>query len=244
MTNAAPPFDLVPYAGTCWRFVEDQNTSSTMKLVDGAEEQRILEELLDTSKPPVPPSCQHLHYLYFTPFRYPARTSTRYRKAGDRRGVYYAAENVQTAAAELAFYRALFFLESPDTDPPRNPFELTAFSAVLSSAHCLDIDAAFGPEKRAELSDPVNYAPCHALSDQARNHGADIIRFASVRHSGGVNLAVLSCDVFAETTPRSREGWWFTIRPDRVFASKRFGDGRYDFPFETFADDPRIAALL
>lgn len=244
LTSAAPRFDLTFHEAECWRFVEDQNTSSTMKLVDSAEEQRILEELLDMSKPPVPAPCRHLHYLYFTPFRYPAREATRFRRRGEPRGVYYAAETLETAAAEVAFYRVLFFLESPDTAPPKSPFELTAFSAVVSSAACLDVTQQFDAPTRAALSDPVAYAPCHRLVDELRDAGGQIIRFPSVRHHGGTNLAVLSCAAFREPAPRTREGWWFSIRPDRIFASKRFGGGSFDFPFEGFANDPRIAAIL
>ena len=43
-----------------------------MKIVDTLAEQARLEELLEHSKPAVPPECRHLHYLLFTPFRYGA----------------------------------------------------------------------------------------------------------------------------------------------------------------------------
>ena len=43
-------------------------------------------------------------------------------------GVFYASETPQTAVAEMAFYRLLFFAESPDTPWPANPAEYTAFS--------------------------------------------------------------------------------------------------------------------
>ena len=41
-----------------------------MSLVDTLEEQALLEEVLDDSKPAVPEDCRNLHYLLFTPFRY------------------------------------------------------------------------------------------------------------------------------------------------------------------------------
>lgn len=215
-----------------------------MKLVDGAEEQRILEELLDETKPPVPAACQHLHYLFFTPFRYSARQPTRYRPKGEQRGVYYAAETIETAAAELAFYRALFFLESPETEPPRKPFELTAFTGLVSSERCLDIHRQFSQDELASLSDPIEYGPCHRLAENVRDRSGEIIRFPSVRAQGGTNLAVFGCSVFREARPRHQEGWWFTIREDRIFAAKRFGAGQLDFPYEMFGNDPRIAELL
>ena len=101
-----------PRAGTIWRMVEAQHRVSTMKLIDDADEQHTLEELLDASKPPVPAECAGLHYLLFTPFRYEARADSRFRRAGATPPVFYGAEQVDTAVAEIAFWRLLFFLES------------------------------------------------------------------------------------------------------------------------------------
>jgi len=226
------------YAGSVWRFVEDQNLSSTMKLVDGTADQATLEALLDETKPPVPEDCAHLHYLMFTPFRYPARTATRYRPAGERRGVFYAAEAVATAAAEVAFYRLLFFLESPETVPPERPFEMTAFRVRLNVKHAVDLRRET-PERVVELSDPVDYAPCHALAAEARTGGVGAIRYPSVR-TRGWNVALLDCAGFAGVRPTALEGWWFRFSGRGLFAVKRFGEGRLDFPVEMFAGDPRV----
>jgi hypothetical protein len=52
--------------------VEAQHQVSTHKLVDSLSEQALLEELIEATKPTVPPECRHLDYLLFTPFRYAA----------------------------------------------------------------------------------------------------------------------------------------------------------------------------
>ena len=59
------------WRGKAWRVVEAQHEASTMKLVDGPEEQRLLEQLLEAAKPPLPAAAHGLHYLLATPFRYP-----------------------------------------------------------------------------------------------------------------------------------------------------------------------------
>src|SRR6266850_8408521 len=64
--------DAGALAGICWRLVEAQHRISTLKLVDSVDEQETLEDLIQASKPSVPPECQHLHYLLSTPFRYGA----------------------------------------------------------------------------------------------------------------------------------------------------------------------------
>src|SRR5215211_7035249 len=103
-TPAALSSEARPLAGTCWRLVEAQHRVSTLKLVDSVDEQEALEELIQTTKPSLPPDCQHLHYLLATPFRYgaPYPHGSRFRRAGLTEGVFYAAEAPQTAVAEMA----------------------------------------------------------------------------------------------------------------------------------------------
>ena len=100
--------------GACWRLVEAQHRVSTMKLVDTLDEQALLEDELEATKPPLPASCVHLDYLLATPFRYGRYPgNSRFRREGYSPGVFYASEQVETAVAETAFYRLLFFVESP-----------------------------------------------------------------------------------------------------------------------------------
>lgn len=60
-----------PLQGRLVRLVESQEQVATLQLVDTLEEQALLEELLESSKPPVPADAEPLHYLLKTPFRYP-----------------------------------------------------------------------------------------------------------------------------------------------------------------------------
>src|SRR6476659_7785143 len=110
-TPAALSSDARALAGLCWRLVEAQHHVSTLKLVDSVDEQELLEELIETTKPPLPPECRELHYLLSTPFRYGSfhPTGSRFRRAGMTDGVFYAAEKPHTAVAKMAFYRLLFF---------------------------------------------------------------------------------------------------------------------------------------
>ena len=231
-----------PRDGTVWRLVEDQSRASTMKLVDSLDEQRMLEELLDPSKPAVPPECRHLHWLLFTPFRYAARGDSRFRRAGATPGVFYAAERVGTAVAELAFWRLLFFLESPGTPWPANPQLLTAFSADYATDLCLDLTAPPHDDDAARWTHPTDYAPCHAIADHARAQGCGAIRSASARDpEGGVNISLLTCAAFASREPTARTRWRFKLGPAGVIALAEDGQGLF-FGRDAFARDPRIAA--
>ena len=136
------------------------------------EHPRTLEVLLDASKPPVPPECRHLHWLLFTPFRYEASANSRFRRAGRTSPVFYAAEAVATAVAEIAFWRLLFFVESPGTPWPANPLELTAFAVRYAASTCLDLTRPPYDARRDAWRHPTDYGPCHALADEARRLGA------------------------------------------------------------------------
>src|SRR2546421_5675839 len=132
-TRCAGPSEVRRLTGRFRRVVEAQFRNSTRKLVDSDDEQRALEELLDAkAKLPVPAGFEGLHYLLYTPFRHPPlRHGSRF---GTRRewGILYAARELPTAFAEVAYYR-LVFLEG--TAAPLSPIQgdLTAFSFRLAA---------------------------------------------------------------------------------------------------------------
>ena len=157
-----------------WRLVDAQYYVSTRKLVDSLAEQAILERLVDATMPAVPSECQDLDEILSRPFRYaPYPKGSRFRRAGLTPGVYYAAEQPRTAAAELAFYRLLFFAESPDTPWPANPLQCTGFSATILSHRSLDLTKPPLDADRSAWRHPVNYEPCQALADAAREAGLE-----------------------------------------------------------------------
>ena len=52
---------------------------ATMRLVDSADEQQMLQDMLESSKPPLPPQAIGLHCLLAAPFRYVPQTGSRFR---------------------------------------------------------------------------------------------------------------------------------------------------------------------
>ena len=118
-TQDALQSELRPLQVPAWRLVEAQHVVSTLSLVDNLDEQNLLEDILEDTKPPVPAECRHLDYLLSTPFHYrPNPYGSRFRKAGLTPGIWYGAEQPETAVAEMVFYlfyRYLFYAESPET---------------------------------------------------------------------------------------------------------------------------------
>lgn len=246
-TRVALSSEFQQIDGACWRVVEAQHRVSTMKLTDNFAEQALLEDLLEETKTTIPPDCRHLNYLLATPFRYGAAypTGSRFRRAGHTPGVFYAAERPETAMAELAFHRLLFFADSPATPWPADAAEYTAFSVAISSARLLDLMRAPLAQDQRLWTHLNDYAPCQSFADAARAVDADVIRYQSVRDpQAGANIAILACRAFARPKPIERQPWRMRLGASGVQAFCDFPMARLEFPRDAFAADQRIAALI
>ena len=242
-TPAALRSELHRWSGRLWRLVEAQHRVSTLKLVETLDEQAVLEDILEETKPRVPPECRHLDYLLATPFRYgPYPHGSRFRRAGRTPGVWYGAEEAETAVAEMVFYRFLFYAESPGTPWPDAAADFTAFSAEIEGDR---LDLTEPPLVRdADLwTDPVDYAACQALADAGREAKAGVIRYTSVRDPDGrANAAVLTCAAFAAPDPLDRRTWRIRLGSFGALALCDHPRDRLSFSPDSF-DDPRLSGM-
>jgi hypothetical protein len=235
-----------PADGRCWRFVEAQHYVSTAKLTDTEAEQHRLETLIEATKPSIPPECRELNFLLATPFRYgaPYPDGSRFRRAGLTLGVFYAAQREETAAAEMAYYRLLFFAESPDTAWPTNPGQFTAFGVEYGVSRCIDLTQPPLSDHRERWLDPIERAGCQELADQARGLGIEVIKYQSVRDpSHGLNIAILSCRAFTNGEPLAPKTWRIHLSPSGVRAIREFPHSVLNFDRAAFAGDHRIAGM-
>lgn len=240
---AALVSEVSPYDGLVWRVVETQYTAATMRLTGSLEEQRILENVLEGSKPPLPPECRELDFLLSTPFRYapPWPHGSRFRRAHQPEGVFYAAENVEASIAESAFYSLLFYFESPGTMLPTAPVEHTAFNVPCATDKHIDLTVPRLNEDQSVWIHPVNYAPCQKLADVARQIGVDIIRYASVRDpEHRPNIAIMTCRAFASAKAQGLETWHLYVQRNGVRAWSENPRMQLEFSLDTFSADPRI----
>jgi hypothetical protein len=202
-----------------WRAVEAQHRASTMSLVDSLAEQEQLEALLETSKPPIPAAALGLHWLLFTPFRYPtSRYGSRFRRPFEP-GVFYAAYERRTACAELGYWRWRFLTESPalgtiDTLPQ------TLFRVSLRG---IAVDVREKPFSRAKARflDPSDHEYCQVFASVVRQAKVEAIIYQSVRDPGrGGCIAVLAPSAFETKEPIEQETWNLSVTTDRVIWQK------------------------
>lgn len=196
--------------------VEAQHIASTMKIVDSKAEQDVLESLLEGSKPPLPAGIEDLDYLLATPFRYdPRRQGSRFRAVTDP-GVYYGAESVRTAGAELGYWRWRFLKDAVDLDRIE-PVAHTAFSVDIDTT-AIDLRRPPFDEGITVWKHPADYSGTQAFACVGREAGIGAIVYESVRDPEAAwCLALLQPSGFAMKRPHPEvQTWWLAVKPSEV----------------------------
>lgn len=210
-----------------WRAVEAQHVASTLRLVSTAEEQLLLERILEASKPPLPPAAKKLHYLLGTPFRYPAPFGSRFRSPAES-GVWYGAEAPRTACAELGYWRWRFLMDAPALGG-LGPSPQTVFQAGID-ARSVDLTRAPFTRDRAAWTDPADYTATQRFAVVARAAEAWAIRYQSVRDpEAGPACAVLRPEAFKPHRPLQQQVWFLTVKRERVTWQREGEALEFDF---------------
>jgi len=230
-TRCGGSSEIGPLAADPWRVVESQHQISTRKLVSSDAAQAVLEEILERYKPPLAEG-EGLHYLLFTPFRYPPLPhGSRFGTRQDR-GIWYGADELRTAFAEVAYYR-LLFLDGTDADLGPLAADLTAFHVPLRTSRGVDLTARPFARFRSSLASKTSYDATQPLGVSMRDAGVEAFRYQSARDvAGGVNVGVFSPRAFASRRPRGLQTWRSVATPAMVELSRRDYFERGAFHFE------------
>lgn len=200
-----------------WRMVEAQHLVSTSRIVDTRAEQELLEDILEERKPPVPKEAADLHYLLFSPFRYETRhpSGSRFRAVNDP-GVFYAAETVRTAAAEVGYWRWRFLQDTAGLERLQ-PCSFTAFRVPIKTG-CIDLRVPPFDSDASQWQHPTDYSATKAFGRIARDSAIGAILYQSVRDpEHHFCVAVLTPLAFAEKKPDSAtQTWMLTISTEEA----------------------------
>ena len=234
-TRCAGTSEIRPLALDPWRVVEAQHQIASRRLVDDDAEQEVLEEILERTKPPRPERTR-LHYLLFTPFRYPPlRHGSRFGGRHER-GIWYGAEERRTAFAEVAYHR-LLFLEGSDADLGTLELDLTAFRAGIATGRGIDLTRSPFDRFRPALISKTSYRATQPLGAAMREAGVEAFRFESARDvERGANVAILAPGAFVSRRPHGLETWRCVATRELVEITKRdyFRRDRHHFPRADF----------
>ena len=226
-----------------WRVVESQYRISTRKLVDSLEEQALLEQMIEASKP-AEAFGPRVHVLLSTPFRYPPlRHGSRF-GARHELGVWYGSETQRTLFAEAAYYR-LVFLDGTRANLGAVTTSHTAFTVGVRTDRGLDLTLPPFASHRATLASPVDYLETQALGREMRAAAIEAFRYPSARDAEpGVNVGVLTPVAFGAARPRQFETWHGIATRARVeFVKQDFlGPVAFTFPRGQFLVDGVLPA--
>lgn len=234
-----------------FRVVESQFENSTRKLVDSDDEQRVLEELLERVKPPVPsgPEFEHLHYLLFTPFRYPPlRYGSRFGRTHER-GIWYGALERRTCFAETAYYRLLFLEHTKAVIEPLH-VDLTCFAVGIRTTRGVDLTAPPFRRYRRQLVSKTSYAVTHELGTDMRAAGIEAFLFPSARDpEHGTNVGLFTpCFAEKDVSTTNMQAWRCIVDRAKVEFRRRLTSRasreQFSFTRDVFLVDgvlPRIA---
>jgi hypothetical protein len=230
-----------------WRVVESQQRISTRQLVDSDAEHELLEELIEASKPAVPesPEFAGLHFLLQSPFRYPPLPHGSRFGGRHERSLWYGSEELETALAELAYYRLLFFEGTTAALLP-NRVPMSAFQAVVRSTSAVDLTRAPFDAHRELISSKTAHAETQRLGSEMRAAGVELVRYASARDAKQrPNVALFTPAAFAVKRPRAPQTWHCTVTASRAVSWMREGVSglvKHEFARESFLVDGSFPA--
>lgn len=229
-------------SGTLYRLVESQEQIATLNYVDTLDEQAILEELLEQSKPPYPESAHGYHYLLQTPFRYPPlRWGSRFGRTHEP-GILYGGLSVNTTLAESAYYRLVFW-HSMATPPVKASMESTH---TLLSVHYRTLqgirlhDAPFS-DYNPILSHASDYSATQELGSAMRDAEVEAFEYASARDAEKSHcVGLFTPRALAQKKPASMQPWLCETRADQVLFKAISQNTVHRFPGEQFMVDGRL----
>lgn len=191
-----------------YRLVESQEQIATLGLVNNVYEQGVLEELIESTKNPLPAHNSSLHYLLTTPFRYPPlKYGSRFGSTFEQ-GIFYGSLNIHTALAETAYYRFVYMLgpETPYAHPISNQY--TSFTVKVRSNKSIFLDCPPFSKYESILTSPSSYSETQKLGSDMRELGIEIFQYISARDKEkGKNVALFTPEAFQSKMPAQLTTW-------------------------------------
>lgn len=223
-------------SGTAWRLVESQEQIATLGYVDTLEEQALLEELLDSVKPPYPANTENFHYLLKTPFRYPPlKWGSRFGRVHEP-GIFYAGCEAKTTLAESAYYRFVFWYSINNT-PIKNTITSshTLFCVNYSSTQGIRLHTVPFNQYQQQLTHPQDYSATQQLGSAMRAAQVNVFEYISARDPDkNVCVGLFTHQALTQKKPSDMTQWLCELSAQEV-AFKQMGNSEIiRFPLDNF----------
>lgn len=232
---------IKPIMASAHRVTDDQQLIATMGIVNSVEEQGVLEELLEETKPKKPEGYGDLGYLLITPFRYPPL------KHGSRFGtpfepsLFYASMQVSTALSETAYYRFVFL--SGMQEPFDEPLQVTysSFKVKIHSLCGVYLDKPPFDKYNPIMESKFDYQQTQGLGSSMRNEGVEAFEYTSARcPNRGKNIALFTPKALQSKQPETMERWVCSVRNEEVGFVSGDNTQRFSFKKEQFCINQKL----
>jgi len=223
-----------------YRMVENQEEVATTLITSNSEEQNILEELLEQSKPVQSPELEKRHYLIKTPFRYPPLNY------GSRFGtifspsLFYGATDKKTVLTEVAYYRFRFLADVENSEELTKYNLQSSHSVFYVNAHserAVQLTKSPFKEFKQQISAANSFKTSQALAKAMRGDGIELFNFYSARNPVGINGAVFTHTAIKSNKPKEIENWQCLTQSNRVVFHNVDNKQIEEFSFEEFCVD-------
>lgn len=223
-------------SGTLFRLVESQEQVATMGYVDTLEEQTLLEEMLEETKPDYPDGIDAYHYLLTTPFRYPPlEYGSRFGRTSEP-SLFYAGCDLSVTLAESAFYRFVF-LDSIEgvTEEDKIRSEHTMFSVDYQTDEGIRLQQAPFNQFQKELTHHTDYSQTQQLGSDMREAGVMGFEYESARDvNNGICVALYNTSSFTNNEPTNTAQWLCETSMSEVMFKAIDQAIIYQFPIKSF----------
>ena len=211
--------------------------------MDSDEEQALLEELIEDVKPPAE-AAAGLHYLLFTPFRYPPlRHGSRFGTRAEN-GIWYGSRARATAFVEKAYY-LLLFLEGTAAELTPLETDVSIFQAAYETRKGVDLTRGAFARDTELISSPSDYAAPQMLGREMRADGVEAFLYTSARDpEHGANVGLFVREALSSRKPSVPESWRCVVTHEGVEVTKEdvFRSASFVFKRRLFEVDGRLPA--
>ena len=221
---------IKPLMAKIYRLVESQEQIATLGLVNNVYEQGILEDLIESTKSPLPENTCSLHYLLTTPFRYPPlKYGSRFGTTFEQ-GIFYGSLNIGTALSETAYYRFVYMLgpETPYEHPIYNQY--SSFSVKVRSENGIFLDKPPFLKYEETLTSPSSYTDTQQLGSKMRECDIEIFQYTSARDKNkDKNIALFTPKAFQSKVPAQITTWLCQTSREEVGFMAKEGQQRVSY---------------
>ena len=228
---------------TIHRVVEDQEDAATLSLVNNIEEQGVLEDLLEQSKPKKQEGCEALHYLLITPFRYPPLQYGSRFGSNFEPSLLYGSLNISTALAETAYYRFVYLSGMKEAYAKPILMTYSSYTASIRTDRSVFLDKKPFNSFEEIMTSPDNYSDTQKLGDSMRHASVEAFQYISARDpEQGKNIALFTPKTFQSKKPIHIERWICNITHEEIGFVSNDKQRRLRFDKRLFLVDGKIPA--